>query len=80
MNESKRRSAGTLTFALIRLNITVVQLAVRSYCLHVIKRNVENTLAGNLYPGDHFARRILMALRVQNVSDNELAFIRKMMK
>ena len=80
MNESKRRSAGTLTFALIRLNIPVVQLAVRSYCLHVIKRNVENTLAGNLYPGDHFARRILMALRVQNVSDNELAFIRKMME
>ena len=80
MNGSKRGFAGTITYALFRLNIAVVQLAVRPHCLHVIKLNVKNTLASNLHPGDHSARCILMARRVQNVSDNELAFIRKMME
>jgi len=72
--------AVTITIALVWLNITVFQLAVWSYCFHVSKRNIKNTFVGNLYPGDHSTRRILVAFRVQNVSDNELAFIRKMME
>jgi len=80
MKRFKGIFAGTTTFALNRPIITAFQLAIRSYYLHVSKRNIKNTIVANLNPGDHSAWRILMALRLKNISDNKLAFIRKMME
>ncbi|EFK3442931.1 hypothetical protein A8494_004499 [Escherichia coli] len=76
-NSSERVFAGTMMFALVSLNITAFQLTVWPHDLHVIKRDIENTPVGNLYAGNHDARCVLIALRVQNRPDNELAFIRK---
>ncbi|KMV38154.1 hypothetical protein ACM18_24300 [Escherichia coli] len=76
-NSSERVFAGTMTFTLVSLNITTFQLTVWSHGLHVTKRDIENTPVGNLYAGNHDARCVLIALRVQNRPDNKLAFIRK---